>query len=85
MASNGSKKKITCPSSVNPLTYKVTKMAAEESNLIYKSFNFLADNAGVIFSGVGVAALGFIYNVFKGKGEKVDKGNENKNTIMNLF
>lgn len=58
-------------------------MAAEESNLIYKSFDFLANNADVIFSGVGVAALGFIYKVFSGKSDTIDKQNENNNIITN--
>ncbi|HHY0626193.1 TPA: hypothetical protein ACVU5F_004264 [Vibrio parahaemolyticus] len=58
-------------------------MAIEESNLFYNSFEFVVEHADVIFSGIGVAALGGIYTISRGKKNTPNSDNNNENSITN--
>ncbi|WP_206499936.1 hypothetical protein [Vibrio paracholerae] len=58
-------------------------MALEESSLIYKSFEFVVENADVIFSGVGVAAIGGIYKISRGKKDTKKNENNNEASVIN--
>lgn len=58
-------------------------MAIEESGFVYTSFEFLVENASVIFSGIGVAAIGGIYKLSQGKKDNQNTETTNKNSITN--
>ncbi|MGR5556311.1 hypothetical protein ACQKQC_08420 [Vibrio fortis] len=58
-------------------------MAIEESGFVYKSFEFLFENASVIFSGIGVAAIGGVYKLSQGKKDTPNTELDNKNSITN--
>lgn len=59
-------------------------MALEESSIIYKSFSFIVENAGVIFSGVGVAAIGGFYKWSKGDQDKQKESNNTNTNSQNV-
>lgn len=58
-------------------------MAIEESGFVYTSFEFLVENASVIFSGIGVAAIGGIYKLSQGKKDNQNTETTDKNSITN--
>ncbi|TCV11253.1 response regulator [Vibrio crassostreae] len=59
------------------------EVAIEESGFVYTSFEFLVENASVIFSGIGVAAMGGIYKLSQGKKDNQNTETTNKNSITN--
>ncbi|WP_318465856.1 DNA-binding transcriptional response regulator [Photobacterium leiognathi] len=63
-------------------------MALEESSIIYKSFTFVVENADVIFSGAGIAAIGGIYKWSQGNRDKgkddINPNTNNQNVTNNI-